>query len=161
MREPTGPVWTDIGVGLGVLALAAVIAAGVMAIPVSPLYARVGATVFPWIATAGLAALGAALVLVGMRGGWSRTLDDRPTDPFNPVAFGLLLAGLVANVALIDTLGFVIASTAQFVLICACFGSRAHLRNLGIGLAVTLGSYMLFDRLLGVNIGAGILEGIL
>lgn len=161
MREPTGPVWADVGVGLGVLAMAGIIAYGVTAIPVSPLYARVGATVFPWIATAGLAALGAALVLVGLRGGWSRTLEDRPTDPFNPVAFGLMLGGLAVNAALIDTVGFVFASTAQFVLVCACFGSRAHLRNLGIGLAVTLGSFLLFDRLLGVNIGAGILEGIL
>lgn len=164
MRDPlgprlsTGPVWTDVGVGIGVLALAALVVVGTLMIPQSPIYARVGPTLFPWLAGAGLAVLGFGLALVGLRGGWSRTLEDRPTDPFNPVSFGLLLAGLVVNAGLIDYVGFVLASTAQFVLVCACFGSRGWLRNVCIGLIVCLGSYIVFSRLLGVNIGAGIIE---
>jgi putative tricarboxylic transport membrane protein len=147
-------------VGVGVLALASIVVAGTLMIPVSPIYARVGPKLFPWIAGGGLVVLGAALVLVGLRGGWSAWLEDRPTDPFNPVAFGLLLAGLVANAALIDHVGFVLAATVQFMLVCACFGSRAHLRNAGVGFAICLGAYLLFARALGVNIGAGIVEGL-
>lgn len=166
MREPlgprlrAGPVWTDVGVGIGVLGLAAMVVAGTLMIPQSPIYARVGPTLFPWIAGGGLGVLGFGLAVVGMRGGWSATLEDRPTDPFNPVSFALLVAGLVVNAGLIDYVGFVLASTAQFVLICAAFGSRAYLRNAAIGLAVCLGSYLLFARLLGVNIGAGLVEGV-
>lgn len=166
MRDPlgprlsTGPVWTDVGVGIGVLALAALVVAGTLMVPQSPIYARVGPTLFPWIAGGGLGVLGFGLALVGMRGGWSRTLEDRPTAPFNPVSFGLLLAGLAVNAALIDYVGFVLASTTQFVLVCACFGSRNYPANAAIGFTVCLGSYLLFERLLGVNIGAGIIEGL-
>jgi putative tricarboxylic transport membrane protein len=163
LREsaPRGPCWPDVGVGLFVLGLAGMVVAQTLAIPVSPIYARVGPTLFPWITGGGLAVLGAGLAIVGLRGGWSHTLEDLPTDPFNPRSFGLLLAGLVANVALIDTLGFVFASTLQFVLVCAAFSSTAWLRNAAIGLAVCLVSYLTFEKLLGVNIGAGLLEGIL
>lgn len=166
MRDPrtappgASPAWPDFGVGVAVLVLAGLAIVGTLMIPESPLYARVGPTLFPWIAAAGLAVLGAGLALVGLRGGWSASLEDRPTDPFNPLSFALLLAGLVANTALIQPLGFVLASTLQFVLVCACFGSRAHLRDLAIGLAVCLGSYIVFSRLLGVNIGAGVIEGL-
>ena len=65
------------------------------------------------------------------------------------------------QVALIDWLGFVIASTILYVLVCAAFGSRHPLRDLLIGAVVTLLAYLAFSRLLGVNIGAGVLEGIL
>ena len=68
---------------------------------------------------------------------------------------------LLANLLLIDWLGFVFAATAQFVLVAAGFGSRRPGRDLLIGLAVTLSAFLAFDKLLGVNIGAGILEGIL
>jgi putative tricarboxylic transport membrane protein len=147
-------------VGIGVLALAGLAIAGTLAVPTSPIYARIGPKLFPWIAATGLGALGLALIVVGLRGGWSHTLEDRPRDPFNPASFGLVLAGLLANAALIDHLGFVLASTVQFVLIAACFGSRAHLRNAAVGFAVCLSAYLLFARLLGVNIGAGVIEGL-
>lgn len=160
MREPSAPAWADVGVGVGVLALSAIVVAGTLMIPVSPIYARVGPKLFPWIAGGGLALLGTALVLMGLRGGWSALLEDRPTDPFNPAAFALLLAGLVANAALIDYVGFVLAASVQFVLVCACFGSRAHLRNAAIGFAICLAAYLLFARALGVNIGAGLVENL-
>ena len=67
----------------------------------------------------------------------------------------------MANLALIDWLGFVFASTIMYVLVCAAFGSKRPLADLGIGLAVTLAAYLGFEKGLGVNIGAGLLEGIL
>ena len=67
----------------------------------------------------------------------------------------------MANLALIDWLGFIIAASVQFTLVAAAFGSKKLLRDLGIGLAVCLSAYLMFSRLLGVNIGAGILDGIL
>lgn len=158
MREPHGPVLPDVGVGLFVLAMAALAVVGTLMIPDSPVYARVGPKLFPWIAAGGLALLGVGLTVAGLRGGWSWTLEDQPTDPFNPLSFGLLLAGLVVNVALIDTIGFVLASTLQFVLVCACFGSRNHVQNAITALLVCGGSYLLFSKALSVNIGSGILE---
>jgi len=161
LRERTGPAWADVGVGLFVVAMAGIVMWQTLAIPTSPVYARVGPKLFPWVAGGGLAALGLLLIGIGIRGGWSDALEDRPTDPVNWRSFLLLAAGLLANLALIDTLGFVFASTLQFVLVCAAFGSTNPLRDGAIGLAVCLSAFLAFDKLLGVNIGAGLLEGIL
>ena len=50
-------------------------------------------------------------------------MEDAP--PANPRSLGLLLAGLLANLALIGPLGFTVAATVQFVLVAAAFGSGA------------------------------------
>jgi putative tricarboxylic transport membrane protein len=158
-RPAAGP---DLFVALFVLALGLLCLWQAFAIPVTPLYAQVGPKFMPYLVGAIVCAVGIGLVLSALRGGWSHALEDTlDAPPTNWRALGLLGAGLVANLVLIDTLGFVFAATAQFVLVAAAFGSRRPLRDLLIGLAVTLGAYLAFDKLLGVNIGAGILEGIL
>ncbi|MFB9971381.1 tripartite tricarboxylate transporter TctB family protein [Pseudoroseomonas cervicalis] len=152
----------DLAVGLLVLALGLLCLWQAWAIPVTPLYAQVGPKFMPTLVGLLVLAVGSGLTLAALRGGWSRDLEEvQEAPPTNWRALGLLGAGLLANLVLIDTLGFVFAATAQFVLVAAAFGSRHPLRDLGIGVAVTLGAYLAFDKLLGVNIGAGILEGIL
>ena len=116
----------------------------------------------PYLVGGILVALGIALSAVALRGGWSGDLEEAmEAPPTNWRALVLLGAGLLVQLALIDWLGFVIAATIQYVLVCAAFGSRRPLRDLAIGIAVTLGAYLAFSKLLGVNIGAGVLEGIL
>ena len=56
-------------------------------------------------------------------------------------------------------LGFAIGAAVQFVCTARAFGSRAPLRDALIALAVSLGAFFLFVEALGVNIGAGVLEG--
>ncbi|WP_419896097.1 tripartite tricarboxylate transporter TctB family protein [Roseomonas sp. USHLN139] len=152
----------DLIVGLFVLALGLLCLWQAVAIPVTPLYAQVGPKFMPYVVGTLVVAVGAGLTLKALRGGWSQDLEEmQDAPPTNWRALGLLGAGLLANLVLIDSLGFVFAATAQFVLVAAAFGSRRPLRDLGIGLVVTLGAFLAFDKLLGVNIGAGILEGIL
>jgi putative tricarboxylic transport membrane protein len=126
-------------------------------IPVSPIYARVGPTLFPWIASTGLLVIAALLLIQALRGGFgveeSLSVDWRST--------GWVAAGLAANAALIGTAGFVFAATALFACVARGFGSTAPLRDAAIGLVIALGSFVGFEKLLGVNIGAGILEGLL
>jgi len=156
---PTGP---DLAMGLSVLGLGLLVVWQTLVIPASPSYAVVGPTLVPWLVAAMLVLLGAGLSLAALRGGWSGELEEvRDAPPTNWRALALLAAGLIVQVALIEWLGFVIASTILYVFVCAAFGSRRHLMDLGIGVAVTLVAYLAFDRLLGVNIGAGVLEGIL
>ena len=48
-------------IGLGLLACAAVVLWQTLAIPVSPMYSKVGPTVFPYMTAAGLAVLAVLL----------------------------------------------------------------------------------------------------
>jgi len=151
----------DLGAALFVVALGVVAAWQATVIPTSPIYAQVGPKAVPYLIAAGLLLLGVALTIVALRGGWSRDIEElQDAPPANLRALGLLLAGLLANLALIGPFGFTVAATAQFALVAAAFGSRSHLRNLGIAFLVALGAYALFVKLLGVNIGAGVVEAL-
>jgi putative tricarboxylic transport membrane protein len=153
---------SDLFVGIFVILLGLAAFWAAAAIPVSPIYAQVGPKFVPYLVAALVLALGLGLTLAALRGGWSHGLEEmQDPAPTNWRAIGLLGAGLLVNLLLIEPLGFVIAATAQFVLVAAAFGSRRPLRDLLIGLVVTLLAYIGFDKALGVNIGAGILEGIL
>jgi putative tricarboxylic transport membrane protein len=93
------------------------------------------------------------------RGGWQPAEEKEVALDWRALLF--VVAGLVANVALIVPLGFTGASTILFVLVAYGFGSRKPLRDAAIGFAVALVAYFGFAKLLGVNIGAGLIEGLL
>lgn len=140
-------------IALGVLALAGVVFWQTLAIPVSPLYARVGPTVIPMLAAFGLAACGVALLVSAVRGGWQDEEEKEITQ--DKPALVLLLAGFIANMALIGPAGFTVASTVLFTLTARAFGSRNILRDAGTGFGLAILAYLGFARALGINIGAG------
>lgn len=148
--------WPETVLGLGVMGLAAGAFWQAALIPVSPLYAKIGPTVFPYLGAALLLVLGALLVLQGLRGGWQP--EDEKAVPPDWHALAPVAAGLVANVVLIGPLGFTLASTAMFALVARGFGSRAPLRDIAIGFVLALVAYFGFAGLLGVNIGMGPFE---
>lgn len=147
----------EVAVSLGLVALAALSIWQTTMIPVSPIYARVGPTLFPWIASIGLLVLSLLLLAEALRGGFAGVEPQLSID-WHSLAW--VVAGLLANLALIGTLGFVFAAVATFVCVARGFGSGHPLRDALIGAVVSLAAYLGFDRLLGVNIGAGILEGL-
>ena len=146
-------------IGLGLLACAAVVLWQTLSIPVSPLYSKVGPTVFPYMTTAGLAVLAVLLIVAASRGGWQP--DEEKETPTDWKALAFVAAGLIANVLLIQPLGFTAASVVMFVLVCFGFGSRHPLRDVLIALVLALAAYFGFARALGVNIGAGLIENVL
>ena len=123
------------------------------------MYSKVGPTVFPYMTMAGLAALAALLLVAAARGGWQP--EDEKDIPTDWKAMGFVAAGLIANVLLIQPLGFTAASVVMFVLVCFGFGSRHPLRDALIALILALAAYFGFARALGVNIGAGVIENVL
>jgi putative tricarboxylic transport membrane protein len=146
-------------IGLGLLLFAGLVLWQTLSIPVSPMYAQVGPTVFPYITTAGLTVFAIVLLAQSVRGGWQH--DDEKEVPVDWKAVACVAAGLIANVSLISPLGFSAASTIMFVLVAYGFGSRRPLRDAGIGLVLALAAYFGFAKALGVNIGAGIIENLL
>ena len=143
-------------IAAGVLVLAAVILWQTAIIPVSPVYAKVGPTVVPYITALGLAVLGLLLLHSALTGGWQPE-EEKEITPDRP-ALLWVVAGLALNVLLITYAGFTIASVALFVCVARGFGSKAILRDAGIGAAFALITYFGFAQTLGINIGAGILE---
>lgn len=153
----SGPRRGEVAVSLGLVALAALAIWQTTVIPVSPIYARVGPTLFPWIAAIGLLVFSLLLLVEALRGGFA---DVEPQLSVDWHSLAWVVAGLLANLALIGSLGFVFAAVATFVCVARGFGSTAPLRDALVGAAVSFAAYLGFDRLLGVNIGAGILEGL-
>ena len=57
-------------ISLATLGLAVLVLFQTQAIPVTPIYAKVGPTIFPYMTALGLGAMGVLLLLSAVRGGW-------------------------------------------------------------------------------------------
>ncbi|HEX4892737.1 MAG TPA: tripartite tricarboxylate transporter TctB family protein [Hyphomicrobiaceae bacterium] len=156
-QDRSGIAWQDTVVGLGVLALAAVVAWQTTLIPENAIYARVGPKVFPWLAASMLAIMGIILAVEGLRGGW----EHEESEGTDWLSLAWLLLGLLLNVILISVIGFIAAGTILFVCTARAFGSTRPLRDAGIGLALGVIAYVGFDRVLGYKIGSGLIERLL
>lgn len=143
-------------IGIGLLVCAALMFWRTATMPISPMYSKVGPTVFPYMTAAGLVVLAVLLFVQALRGGWQP--DDEKEVRIDWIAVGFVAAGLLANVLLIRPLGFTAASVILFVLVAHGFGSRQPIRNALIGLVLSLAAYFGFAKALGVNIGAGVIE---
>ena len=153
---PSRYAMPELSIGIGLLACAAAVAWQTLAIPVSPLYSKVGPTVFPYLTMAGMGILSVLLIVAAWRGGWQP--EEEKETPTDWKAMAFVAIGLIANLVLIQPLGFTAASVIMFVLICYGFGSRHTLRDALTGLVLALAAYFGFARALGVNIGAGFIE---
>lgn len=154
--ERSGVRFGELAVALGVLALGIVVYWQTQAIPISPIYAKVGPSVMPTIAAAGLGLLSLALIVSAVRGGW-QSEEERQTRP-DYAALLWVVAGLALNVLLIDRIGFTLASIVLFVCVTRGFGSRNIVRNAAIAAAFALIAYFGFAKTLGINIGGGLAE---
>lgn len=73
----------------------------------------------------------------------------------------LLVAVFVANIMLIDPLGWVISGGLLFYGSALALGSRHFVRDLFVAAALSLATFYGFAIGLGVNLPAGILQGVL
>jgi putative tricarboxylic transport membrane protein len=74
---------------------------------------------------------------------------------------GLLAGAFALNAVLMERLGWVISGALLFALSAFALGNRHHVRGLAIGIALSLITFYAFAIGLGVNLPAGILQGIL
>ena len=106
---------------------------------------------------AGVLVLGLALLLEAWSGRW-KAEEEGEAGPPDWRALAWLVFGLAFNVALIDVLGFILASTVLFASVARAFGSARPVRDLLIAMAFAGVSYVGFAKVLGINMGAGLLE---
>ncbi|PRY57120.1 putative tricarboxylic transport membrane protein [Knoellia remsis] len=115
--------------------------------------------------------LGVALLLVSglylldvLRGGRGEEEEGEDVDLDSRAdwrTLGLLAFFFLLNAVTIDRLGWVISGSILFWGSAFALGNRHHIRGLVIGVALALVTFYGFAIGLGVNLPAGILQGIL
>jgi putative tricarboxylic transport membrane protein len=148
----------DLAIALGIVFLGLIAGWQTTLIPQSA-YAAVGPRAFAWATSAMLVGMGLLLIKDAVSGGWSHESDE-----FGEVDWRggfWLIAGLIINVALIETLGFILTSTLLFICTAKAFGSGRLTRDALIGFALAFVAYVGFDRVLGYKIGSGLIESLL
>ncbi len=144
-------------IGLGLIAIAAIIAIDVSGMRVPPVHAKVGPRFFPLLVSSGLALAGAAVVWQA----WRRTFDEDLPPATDWFAVAVIAAGLILHMNLLRPVGFVPAAMVLFMSVTFAFGSRSFLRDGAVALVLALVAYLGFTRLLGLQLPAGLLQGII
>jgi putative tricarboxylic transport membrane protein len=115
--------------------------------------------------------LGLLLIVVAVfyaidvaRGGVGAAEEGEDVDLTTPIdvrTVALLIGVFIANALLVEPLGWVISGSLLFWGAAFALGNRHHVRGLAIGVALALVTFYAFAIGLGVNLPAGILQGIL
>jgi putative tricarboxylic transport membrane protein len=160
--------WT-LGFAAALLALGAYLVYGTLSFPDPPAYTQVGPRLFPGLIAGGLCLAGLGVLATALRprrgagGGAPGSAegdggdggDGIPDLDWKPVL--VASAGLVLHFLLVETIGFVLASTLLFVAMAFAFGSRRVGRDALVGLALALLAYVGFTRGLGLALPTGFL----
>jgi putative tricarboxylic transport membrane protein len=115
-------------------------------------YAGVGPASVPRLVALGLIGLALWTLVEGLRGQGPVAPRQEPA----PVLW--ILAGLVLELLLLHRVGFIISAAILFACTARGFGQRRIGLALGIGLVLTTLVYVLFDRLLKLNLPGGPIE---
>lgn len=124
----------------------------------------VGPRTVPFLVAGLLLVCAVALAVNVLRGGHGEAEEGEDVDLTAPTEWRVVLplvGTFVANVLLIDVLGWVISGALLFWGSSWALGSRHPVRDAGISLALSLATFYGFYLGLGVLLPAGVLEGVL
>ena len=151
----------QLAMGIGALAVAAVLAFGALAIPSDAGYAGVGPDFLPWVVSAALGLCGVMLIQEALTGGYRNMEEPSGAPRGDWRALAWVSAGVLLNAALITTIGFILSCALCFVL--AVRGLRASegkpigdvrqtVKDAVTGILIAAPVYWLFTKLLAVNL---------
>lgn len=144
------------GAALVIAAILAVIAAVIIwqtsHMRVPPIQARVGPTVFPYIIAGALILLSIGTVVSAVR----RSFPERSDDNFVPILW--IVGGLVAQLLLLSTLGFSIATGILFAFTAKAFGRGPLWQTIPLGAVFAFLVWFAFAKGLQLSLPAGPLE---
>ena len=148
-------------VGAGVLVIGLLLAAGALKIPAAAGYGGVGPNFLPWLVAVSLVVCGVMIVREALTGGFREM--DAPSGAAQPYwpALAWISAGLLANAALITTIGFILSCTLCYML--AVQGlkraqglpaatPRALAMDLFTGVCISAPVYWTFTKFLAINL---------
>jgi putative tricarboxylic transport membrane protein len=148
-------------IGAGVLLVGALLAVGAAGISSVAGYAGVGPNFLPWVVAVVLMVCGVLLIIEARSGGYSEMEEPSGASQGDWLCFAWVAAGIVANAALITSIGFILSCTLCFML--AVRGLRASegksqrgVRGAAIdaltGFLIAAPAYWLFTKLLAINL---------
>ncbi len=152
-------------IGACVLTIGAVIAAGATMIPAEAGYGGVGPNFLPWVVGGGLVLCGALVIWEARSGGYRNMEEPGGAARGYWRGFAWMTAALLANAALITSIGFILSCTLCFVLAVRGLRNADHqdsprpflqpaqlLRDALIGAAIAAPVYWMFTKLLAINL---------
>lgn len=155
---------SELGVAVVLLALGGLVV--VDALSMSTSFAQrgpVGPRVVPLAVGGLLIAIAIALTIDVLRGGKGEAEGGEDVDLSTPPEWRTVLllgAAFIANIALVDLVGFPISGAILFWGSAYALGSRHWVRDPVIAVVLSVSAYLLFQKLLGVPLPGGPLEGI-
>jgi putative tricarboxylic transport membrane protein len=148
-------------VGSGALVIGAALAYGAASISSEAGYAGVGPNFLPWVVAIVLLLCGALLVWEARSGGF-RDMEEASGAPQGDwVAMAWVAAGVLANAALLTTIGFILSCTLCFMLSVrglrlsegkSAGGLRQALIDFVTGFLIAAPAFWLFTKLLAINL---------
>lgn len=147
-------------VGIGVILMALGLAVGALGIPANAGYAGVGPNFLPWLVSIALLLCGVVMVYKARHGGFRNMEDITGNRPYW-AGFAWMSGGLLANAALITTLGFIFSCALCFVMAARGLRNAEDQQNRGvkswatdlvIGLLIAAPVYWMFTKFLGINL---------
>jgi putative tricarboxylic transport membrane protein len=111
---------------------------------------------YPTFVLSGLALCALAALVAGRAG--SGAVASRPARAKNSGSVWWIGVALVINLAMAETVGFVLASTSMFWLTARAFDDRHPVRDVLFAVAMAIVAYLLFGRLLQLPLPAGPIE---
>ena len=147
--------------GVGTLTLGALLAAGAPQISAEAGYAGVGPNFLPWLVAVALMLCGGFLVWEARSGGFREMEEPSGAASGCWRGFAWVSAGILANAALITTLGFILSCALCFVLAVRGFKAaegrpdrspKAWLVDALIGIAIAAPVYWMFTQLLAISL---------
>jgi putative tricarboxylic transport membrane protein len=148
-------------VGIGTLGIGLLFVAGATMIRSDAGYAGVGPNFLPWVVGLVLLLCGAFLVYEARSGGFREMDEPSGAAAGHWPGFAWVSVGILANAALITTIGFILSCALCFVLAVRGFKSaedrldlspKAWLTDFAIGFAIAAPVYWMFTQLLAINL---------
>jgi putative tricarboxylic transport membrane protein len=148
-------------VGAGVLVVGALLAAGAVGIRSEAGYSGVGPNFLPWVSAVFLVLCGVMLLREALSGGFRDMEEPSGAEQGDWIGFAWVSAGILANAALITTIGFILSCALCYLLAVrgfhrasgrTGFDLRGVLVDAVIGMAIAAPVYWMFTKLLAINL---------
>lgn len=146
------PDWAALAIAIVLFAIAALIFYDVARLQGGNVYSGLGPATVPKGIAIGLIVLGIWTVFAAMR----RDFPEREYQELPPVLF--IVGGLAAQMLLLKTAGFSLATGVLFALTAAGFGKKKFWISLPAGIALSFVVWIIFARFLQLSLPAGPLE---